>query len=63
LLLEKGLNFAVSPAKIPITDIISNIEVIIKNTNQITAKEIRQDVSKILRNARPPTATYPKKKP
>jgi len=53
LLLEKGLNFAVSPAKIPIYDIISNIEVIIKNNDQNKAEEIRQDVSRILRNARP----------
>lgn len=60
LLLEKGLNFAISPAKIPIYDIINNIEVSIKNNDQNKAEEIRQDVSRILRNARPPPSNISK---
>lgn len=59
-LLEKGLNYAISPTKIPINDVISNIEVAIKNTDQDVAEEIRQDVAKILRRAKPPSRNISK---
>ena len=38
----------------------SNIEAIIKNTNQNAAEEIRQDVSRILGNSRPPPSNISK---
>lgn len=55
-ILKKGLNFAITPNKIPIEEVISNIEVSIKNLEIAKIKEIGQDIAKILRTAKPPTS-------
>jgi hypothetical protein len=53
-LLEKGLNFAIAPRKIPIEDILCSIENSIKNLPDNAKEEIRQDCSVILRRVKPP---------
>ncbi|XP_072401602.1 uncharacterized protein [Diabrotica undecimpunctata] len=52
--LSKGFNFAVAPARIPIENIICEVESSITNIPSDTAETIRQDVSRILRTAKPP---------
>ncbi|XP_072395107.1 uncharacterized protein [Diabrotica undecimpunctata] len=52
--LSKGFNFAVAPARIPVENIISEVESSITNIPPETAEIIRQDVSQILRTAKPP---------
>jgi len=54
-ILHKVLNFTITPNKIHVDDIISNIEVALKDFNQVKSEEIRQDIAKILRNAKPPS--------
>ncbi|XP_072384331.1 uncharacterized protein [Diabrotica undecimpunctata] len=51
--LSKGFNFAVAPARIPIEN-ICEVESSITNIPSDTAETIRQDVSRILRTAKPP---------
>jgi len=53
-LLERGLNFAISPRTIPRKDILCNIEYGIKNLPDNIKGTIRQDCSIILRKAKPP---------
>jgi hypothetical protein len=53
-LLEKGLNFAIAPRKIPFEDILCSIENSIKNLPDYAKEEIRQDCSVILRRVKPP---------
>lgn len=52
--LRKGLNFAITLNKIPVEEVISNIEVAIKNLDIAKSEEIRQDITKILRTSKPP---------
>lgn len=52
-ILKKGLNFAITPNKIPVEEVISNIEVAIKNLDITKSEEIRQDIAKILRTSKP----------
>ncbi|MCY6525048.1 hypothetical protein, partial [Actinobacillus pleuropneumoniae] len=59
-ILKKGLNFAITPNKIPVEEVISNIEVAIKNLDIEKSEEIRQDIVKILRTAKPPTSNISK---
>jgi hypothetical protein len=53
-ILEKGLNFAIPPHKIPIEYILCSIENSIKNLSDNVKEEIRQDCSVILRRVKPP---------
>ncbi|XP_072377911.1 uncharacterized protein [Diabrotica undecimpunctata] len=62
--LSKGFNFAIAPTRIPIENIISEVETTITKLPSETAEIIRQDVSQILRTAKPPkkNLTYEEKK-
>ncbi|XP_072392324.1 uncharacterized protein [Diabrotica undecimpunctata] len=50
--LSKGFNFAIAPTRIPIENIISEVETTITKLPSETAEIIRQDVSQILRTAK-----------
>ena len=52
--LEKGLNFAVAHTKIPINDIICNIENTVSRLPKDTAELIRQESAAMLRRSKPP---------
>ena len=52
--LEKGLNFVVSPTSIPIDNFICCVEESIQNLTNEDKDLIRQDCSVILRKAKPP---------
>jgi hypothetical protein len=53
-LLEKGLNFVVAPKRIPLEDIICNVENVIKDLPENNVEDIRQDCTLVLKNAKPP---------
>lgn len=53
-LLERGLNFSISPRTIPKEDILCNIEYRIKDLPDNIKEIVRQDCSIIIRRARPP---------
>ncbi|XP_071440274.1 uncharacterized protein [Hetaerina americana] len=53
-ILSKGLNFAIAPTKIPKEEIVTEVEYAIRKLPKGDADEIREDVARILRNARPP---------
>ncbi|XP_063955553.1 uncharacterized protein LOC135154175 [Lytechinus pictus] len=53
-LLKKGLAFAVSPPKLPITEIVAKVETAVKYIDPVSADAARKDVDSILQRARPP---------
>ena len=55
-ILKKGLNFSITPKKILVEEVISNIEVAIKDLDIAKSEEIRQDIAKILRTSKPSTS-------
>jgi len=59
-ILHKGPNFTITTNKIHVDDIISNIEVALKDFNPVEVKDIRQDIAKILRNSKPPSCNITK---
>jgi hypothetical protein len=52
--LEKGLNFVVSPSSIPVDNLICCIEDNIKTLADEDKEPIRQDCAVILRKSKPP---------
>jgi len=58
--LEKGLNFAISPTSVPIDNIICCMEDIIQHLADEDKKLIRQDCSVILCKAKPPKSNLSK---
>ena len=52
--MSKGGNFAITPNAIPFDDIIASIEVSIRSLLESESEEIRTEVLRILRKARPP---------
>ncbi|XP_071438575.1 uncharacterized protein [Hetaerina americana] len=53
-ILTKGLNFAIAPKEIPKENIIIGVEDAVRKLPKHLANEIREDVSQILRKAKPP---------
>ena len=53
-LLKKGLNFAVTPANIPATEIIAKVEVAVRQLDAEQADTVRRAVNVILQQAEPP---------
>jgi competence protein ComGF len=53
--LSKGFNFAVTPSSVPKEDIICKVETALNHLEEDTAEIVRQEVARILRNAKPPT--------
>jgi hypothetical protein len=52
--LNKGLNFAISPSSIPFDNLICCIEDSIKTLTDEDKDQVRQDCAVILRNSKPP---------
>jgi len=52
--LSKGGNFAIVPAKLPVGEIIANVESGIRSLPIQTAEHIREKTSRILQRAKPP---------
>ena len=48
LLLKKGLNFAVTPANIPVTEIIAKVEAAVRQLDTEQADTVRRAVNGIL---------------
>ncbi|XP_074035217.1 uncharacterized protein [Leptinotarsa decemlineata] len=60
--LAKGFNFAVAPGRIPVENIISNVESALNRIDdKETQESIRQDIAHVLKNAKPPTRNIPHK--
>ena len=53
-LLGKGLNFAVTPDRVPATEIVANVETALKRLDPEAADLVRREVNSTLRKARPP---------
>ena len=53
-LLEKGLNFAVTPTNIPATEIVAKVESAIRTLDSEQANSVRRSVNHILQQAEPP---------
>ena len=53
-LLKKGLNFVITHANIPITDIIAKVEAAIRQLDAEQADAVRRAVNGILQRAEPP---------
>ncbi|KAL9985752.1 hypothetical protein ACROYT_G008193 [Oculina patagonica] len=53
-LLEKGLNFAVTPTTIPATEIVAKVETAIRALDSEQADTIRRTVNSVLQQAEPP---------
>ena len=53
-LLKKGLNFAVTPADIPATEIIAKVESAVRQLDAERADTVRRAVNAILQQAEPP---------
>ena len=53
-LLKKGLNFAVTPANIPTTEIIAKAEAALRQLDAEQADTVRRAVNGILQQAEPP---------
>ena len=53
-LLKKGLNFAVTPANIPATEIIAKVEAAVRKLDAEQADTVRRAVNGILQQAEPP---------
>ncbi|XP_046998096.1 uncharacterized protein LOC124613438 [Schistocerca americana] len=52
--LGKGLNFTTTLKRIPVEEIVSAVEAPLFCLPKVQAKEVRQDVSRVLRNSKPP---------
>ncbi|XP_046382277.1 uncharacterized protein LOC124153222 [Ischnura elegans] len=52
--LAKGLNFAITPRDIPRETIITEVESGIRKLPKTVADEVREDVARVLRSAKPP---------
>ncbi|KAK5640242.1 hypothetical protein RI129_011053 [Pyrocoelia pectoralis] len=60
-ILQKGFNFAITPKRIPVENIITNVEIALTTVEQPIADEIRLDIANILKKARPPAQNVTKK--
>ena len=60
-LLEKGLNFSVTPKNIPTKDIAAKVETVLKNVPIAEADNIRAKTSLLLQKASPPEDNLSKK--
>ena len=60
-LLEKGLNFSVTPKNIPTKDIVAKVETVVKNLPIAEADNIRAKTSLVLQKASPPKDNLSKK--
>ena len=58
--LSKGLNFVLAPKKIPVDDIICDIEFGIKGLPDRIKDTIRKDCAVVLRKAKPPKSNLSK---
>ncbi|GJQ79623.1 hypothetical protein Trydic_g16464 [Trypoxylus dichotomus] len=56
----KGFNFAVTPTKIPVEDIVCGVESALHNVEEHAAEIIRQEVSVVIRKAKPPKRSISK---
>ena len=61
-LLKKGLNFAVTPADMPATEIIAKVESAVRPLNEERADTVRRAVNTILQQAEPPKPNITKEK-
>ena len=52
--LKLGLNFAVTPTKIPVSEIIASTELACLSLDASTSSRLRSDVTKVLKTAKPP---------
>ena len=60
--LEKGLNFSPTPTKLPVIDIISSVESVLRlQNNQKAAEQARAAICNMIRKARVPTSNISKK--
>ena len=59
-LLNKGLNFTVTPANIPATDIIAKVEVAVRQFDAEQADTVRRASNGILHQVEPPEPNIPK---
>ena len=59
-LLKKGLNFAVTPADIPATEIIAKVESAVRQLDAERADTVRRAVNAILQQAEPPKPSVTK---
>ena len=60
-LLKKGLNFAVTPADIPATEIIAKVESAVRQLDAERADTVRRAINAILQQAEPPKPNITKK--
>ena len=58
--LAKGLNFAVTPEKVPVTDFIVATEKIAWRLQEGEAEQLRSEVTGVLKNAKPPKSNISK---
>ncbi|XP_049958226.1 uncharacterized protein LOC126474793 [Schistocerca serialis cubense] len=58
----KGLNFATTPKRIPVEEILSAVEASLICLPKVRAEEVRQDVSRVLRKSKLRKATYRRRK-
>ena len=59
-LLEKGLNFAVTPTNIPATEIVAKVESAIRTLDSEQADTVRRSANNILQQAEPPKPNFTK---
>ncbi|XP_071057544.1 uncharacterized protein [Onthophagus taurus] len=52
--LAKGLNYAIAPKKVPKEEIICEVEAAVRGMSTLKAEEIRQEVTRVLKSAKPP---------
>ncbi|XP_071054396.1 uncharacterized protein [Onthophagus taurus] len=52
--LAKGLNYAIAPKKVPKEEIICEVEAAVRGMPTLKAEEIRQEVTRVLKSAKPP---------
>ena len=53
-LLKKGLNFALIPSNIPVTEIVAKVESTMRTLDSVQADTVRRTVNVILQQAKPP---------
>lgn len=56
-LLKRGVNFPVTPANIPATEIIAKVESVVRHLDAERADTVRRAVNTILQQAEPPKPT------
>ena len=59
--LQKGMNFAIAPKKIPIAEIVAAVEGSISELSAEEKLKVRAQVSEVLSRARPPPSNIPSK--